>query len=110
MLFSGHFLEASWKFAVRQVGSRLGSAPISADLESRTYLETSRKDAGDLLPSWLAGRIILPGNFQEGLPGRMLSAWKLPGENGMLSIIGWLDKGADGVSWRIWWTDSWMSG
>ena len=88
MLFSGHFLEASWKFAVRQVGSRLGSAPISADLESRTYLETSRKDAGDLLPSWLAGRIILPGNFQEGHPGRMLSAWELPGQNGMLSLYG----------------------
>ena len=85
MLLSGYFLESSWKIAGRQVGCRLASAPISADPEVRTYLETSRIDAGDLLLSWLADLDILPGNFQEGNPGRILSAWKLPAGNGMLS-------------------------
>eukprot|EP00665_Eupelagonemidae_sp_cell47_P015523 gene15523-biopygen1133 len=36
------------------------------------------------LPGWRI-RISLPANFQEGHPGRILSAWKLPVGNGMLS-------------------------
>eukprot|EP00665_Eupelagonemidae_sp_cell47_P015829 gene15829-biopygen7960 len=71
-MFSGHFLGTSWKFAVRQVGCRLASAPISAELEVRTCLETSRKDAGDLLPSWLAD----PDSPSRKLPGR--PSWKDP--------------------------------
>ena len=94
-LKTGSFLGNSWKDSVFRIlpaiflahscsAGRISSR-IRSDFSDLTCLEPSRKDPVRLEYSRLAGRIYLPEVFQEGLPGRILSAWSTPGGNGMLS-------------------------